>query len=227
MIAGVAATLAVLIGLGAYLQRLGRKRTQALQAAAERMGWRFEPRPGLDVVPGPERFELFSQGYGREIRNLWQGERGGRRVSVFDYKFTTGAGKSQATWHQTVAHVHSPALRLPAFVLRPEHIFHKIGGIFGYQDIDLPADPEFSRRYLLRGEDVDAIRGRFGSAILDFYDRNPKSCTEAADADLFFWRTSRRLVPPDDVPALIDAAITLCERFESEAGAAPSPPAYG
>jgi len=42
-------------------------------------------------------------------------------------------------------------LKLPFFELKPENTFHKIGQVFGYQDIDFEAFPNFSKGYLLRG----------------------------------------------------------------------------
>lgn len=218
----IAASLAVLTGIGAYLLHLERKRTQALHTAAERMGWSFAAEADLGVVPGMERLELFTRGRGQKIRNLSRGGRGDRQVTLFDYEYVTGSGRSRRAWRQTVVHVHSPRLRLPRFALRPEHVVHKIGGLFGYRDIDLPSDPEFSRRYLLRGQDEPAIRAVFGPGVLDFYDRNPRCCTEADGSGLFFWRTSRR-VAPEDVPAIADLALALADRFEAESGSGTVP----
>ena len=216
LVAG-AAFLGVMLGIGAYLLHLEKKRTEALRALAERMGWSFAAQADFGAVPGVDRFELFTWGRAREIRNLCRAQLGDRQVAVFDYRYVTGSGKSRRSWDQTVVHVQSPQLRLPRFALRPEHVFHKIGGLFGYRDIDLDADPEFSRRYLLRGEDEPAIRAAFGPGVLDFYDRNPKCCTEAAGADLLFWRTSRR-VAPEDVSSFVDLALALADRFEATSG---------
>lgn len=225
----VAAFAAVFAG-GAYwsIQR-EKKRTLALSVLAARLGWTLQPDAPLTVVPGPSRFELFTSGRRQHIRNYAGGTRDGRAVAVFDYSYVTGAGKSQTTWQQTVVHVRAPGLALPAFVLRPEHVVHKIGGMFGYQDIDVENDPAFSGQYLLRGEGEAAIRALFDADVRDFYDRHPKSCTEALGADLFFWRTSR-LANPEDVPALMDAALDLAARLgrgappvATDADAAPAP----
>lgn len=217
--------LAIVLPLGALfggLIYLGiqqqKKRTLAMQAAAEGLGWRFEAKPAFAVVPGLERFGLFNQGHSRQTRNLLAGEKDGHRVAVFDYTYVVGAGKSQSVFRQTVVHVHSPGLALPAFVLRPEHIFHKIGEAFGYQDIDLEVDPDFSGRYLLRGQDEAAIRAAFDPMVREFYDRNAKSCTEGAGPDLLFWR-SAKVVSPDEVERQVELALALAARFRESTGA--------
>ncbi|MEC9473853.1 MAG: hypothetical protein VX584_04130, partial [Actinomycetota bacterium] len=63
-------------------------------------------------------------------------------------------------------------LQLPTFVIRPENLFHKIGSTFGYQDIDFDAHPTFSKRYLLRGPDEEAIRNTFTDEFLSSYERH-------------------------------------------------------
>lgn len=214
----VIAVAVVFAGGAFWVTRQEKKRTLALQALAERLGWTFQPHPHLAVVGHPSRWELFTSGRRQQVHNYAAGERDGRQVSVFDYEYVTGAGKSQHVWRQTVVHVRAPGMELPAFVVRPEHVFHKLGGMFGYQDIDVQNDPAFSGRYLLRGADEAAIRALFDPDVRDFYDRNPKSCTEARGGDLFFWRAGK--VPrPADVPALIDGAMDLAGRLARRAGA--------
>lgn len=217
----VIAAVAVLIGgAGYWSTRRARHRAVEMREVAQRLGWAAEAHPPLTILPDPSRFELFTAGWRQQIRNYAAGERDGRGVAVFDYRYVTGAGRSQATWRQTVVHVRADALALPAFVLRPEHVHHKVGALFGYQDIDLEADARFSDRYLLRGSDEDAIRARFTDEVRAAYDRDPRLCTEGCGADLFVWRASR-LVKPEDVPALIDDALELAARFER--GAPPAP----
>lgn len=210
--------VAAVFGIGAYWAvQQEKKRTQALQALAERLGWAFQPCPPLVVVGHPSRWELFTSGRRQQLRNYAAGERDGRQVSVFDYTYVTGAGRSQHVWRQTVVHVRVPGLELPAFVVRPEHVFHKLGGMFGYQDIDVEGDPAFSGQYLLRGADEVTIRALFDADVRDFYGRNPRCCTEAAGADLFLWRAGT--VPrPLDVPPLVEAALDLAGRLARRAG---------
>ena len=47
---------------------------------------------------------------------------------------------------------------LPAFMLAPEGLLSRIGGTLGWvMDIDVPDHAEFSRRYVVRGDDVAAV----------------------------------------------------------------------
>lgn len=214
----IAAVAALIGGVGFWNNKQERWRALEMLAVAQRLGWAAEAHPPLTILPDPSRFELFTAGWRQQIRNYAAGERDGRRVAVFDYTYVMGAGRSRSTWRQTVVHVRSDALALPAFVLRPEHVHHKVGALFGYQDIDLEADERFSDRYLLRGTDEAAIRARFTPEVRAHYDRDPRLCTEGCGVDLFIWRTSR-LARPEDVSTLIDDALELTARFERGAPA--------
>lgn len=205
---------ALLGGVIYFPRRWKKQRTLAMHALAERLGWTFEEAPSLDVIDGYERLELFTTGRRQEIRNHLSGRRGGHAVAVFDfsYKTGTGTGTGSRVWKQTVVQLQSRGMWLPAFTLRPERLLDRAGGLFGSRDIDLAADPEFSRRYLLRGPDEPAIRARFDADVRDFCHRNPGSCAEAWGDSLFFWYASECL-PLDETEAQVDAAIDLAQRL--------------
>ncbi|MGI9471696.1 MAG: hypothetical protein ACR2NZ_09210, partial [Rubripirellula sp.] len=86
-------------------------------------------------------------------------------------------------------------LDLPAFELRPESVFHRIGKVLGYQDIDFESHPEFSKRYLLRGQDEDAVRAMFTPELLSFFESQEKVSAEASGDLLVFYRAGKRLKP--------------------------------
>jgi hypothetical protein len=50
---------------------------------------------------------------------------------------------------------------LPVFVMKPEHLGHKIGAYFGWDDIDFDKNPEFSELYHLTCYDEACIRDNF------------------------------------------------------------------
>ncbi|HEX2205966.1 MAG TPA: hypothetical protein VHG91_21805 [Longimicrobium sp.] len=212
----VVAGVFALIGFIIYLAHLQQKRrTEAMRALAARLGWGFEEKAPLEVVPRPERFELFTTGRNRRIRNFLSGELDGLGAAVFDYTYVTGSGKSTQTWTQTVLYLHAESLDLPSFSLRPENVFHRIAGAFGYQDIDLPHRPDFSRKYLLRGPDEGTVRAAFGDDVVEFYEGRPKCCTEAQGKQVFVWRASR-LLRPEEVPGLLDEGRELVARLQPE-----------
>jgi hypothetical protein len=206
-----------LCGVATYFfQEQQRQRAVALHALAARLGWSFQDAPPLTILPHPERFELFTQGSRREIRNYLSGEIDGGQFAIFDYGYVTGGGNSQSTCKQTVLHVHSPRLDLPLFTLRPENVLHRIGGLAGYQDIDLEGHPRFSREMLLRGRDESSIRSVFEPDVVAFFEAKSNHCAAGAGPDLFFWRAAQ-IVPDQETAGLLDRGRDLLARFVSRA----------
>jgi hypothetical protein len=187
------------IGLAVFLliynKRKERERTQALQPLAATLGWSFAPNAPLNMIAGLERFTLFSQGHRKEIKNFMYGDAQGVKAAVFDYIYVTGSGKNQQTHFQTVVYLEPANLNLPMFALRPEHFFHRIISALGYQDIDFGQRPEFSKQYLLRGQDELAIRQTFNNRVLAFFESYPGTCVDAGGNQLFVYRAGYRFQP--------------------------------
>jgi len=214
----------ILVALAVLNHQNTQERIDALRQLATRVGWSFQDAPPLTILPHVERFELFTQGRDRKIRNYLAGESGGDQVAVFDYSYATGADNAQKTHSQTVLHLHSPRLDLPLFSLRPENLLHRIGGLVGYHDIDIEGHPAFSGEYLLRGQDESSIRAVFEPHVVAFYEANRGRCTTGAGPDLLLWR-SGTLATADEVPALLEQGRDLLARLTTRALPHPNGPA--
>jgi hypothetical protein len=193
-------------------QQSGQQRTAELRAVAKRRGWGFRDEVPFDTIPDLERFELFRPGRRKELSNLMTSPADGPRFVVFDYAYTTGGGNSQRRHRQTVVYTTHDELSLPSFSLRPEHFFHRVAGAFGYQDIDLDGHPEFSRLFLLRGENEAAVRAGFNDRVAEFLERRPGTCAAGIGRELLYWRAGRR-ARPEEVDGLVEEGLELAARY--------------
>jgi hypothetical protein len=159
-----------------------------------------------------KHLHLFSQGHSRKITNVLMGKAGALDVAVFEYAYTTGGGQHSQRWRQTVILFESDGMDLPKFTLRPENVFHKIGQVFGYKDIDFDSHPEFSKRYLLRGENEEAVRATFGTQARSFYESDLKLSTEAAGPQLIHYRSGKK-VAPDEISEFIKQGVRVLTLF--------------
>lgn len=189
------------IGLAVFLviynKRKEKERTQALQQLAAALGWGFAADAPLTQIAWLDRFTLFSEGRSRQIRNFMYGQAQGVKAAAFDYIYVTGSGKSQQTHYQTVVYLEPVNLALPMFSLRPETLFHRMLSAFGYQDIDFGQRPEFSKQYILRGQNELAIRQTFNDRVLSFFEGYAGTCVDAGGNQLFIYRAGQRLQPPE------------------------------
>ncbi len=194
IISGIIFAIAAIIIVVRYYSR---KRTEALQAASASLGFSFTKTTDGTLLQSLTPFHLFSRGHSKKIWNVMTGSDNGVDVKIFDYRYTTGGGKSSHTARQTVLLFRSN-MKLPFFTLQPENVFHKIGKIFGYQDIDWDSYPEFSKQYLVRSSDEPACREIFSKDVIEYYEQRKGIYTEAGNDILLYYR-SHKTVRPEDI----------------------------
>jgi hypothetical protein len=178
-----------------------RKRGEALADVALRTGLTFEAKVSKERLATLGSFHLFKRGHGGTARNLLTGKGDAGPMILLDYQYTTGGGNNAHTYQQTVA-IFQDVAGLPEFTLAPEHFWHRIGSVFGYQDIDFETSREFSLHYLLRGPDETAIRARFGAEALGFFGQHRDWSVESCGGALAVYRSSKR-VKPEEIPAFL------------------------
>ena len=135
-------------------------------------------------------------------------------VGIFEYQYTIGSGRHRRTVRQSVIYFRSPELNLPQFALRPENLFHNIGGVFGYQDIDFDSHPQFSKKYLLRGNDEQKVRELFATEVLGFFEGQDGISTKGGGDQLIFYRLGKR-IKPEDVRPFIEEGLEVFRLFAS------------
>lgn len=133
-----------------------KKRTAAWQSIAQRLGARFTPRGSGEH--NRLSFQLFNSGTSRKTKNHLTWESEGVTIHLADYQYTvrryTGRNNTSKTYKQTVCILEDPELTLPRTFLRKQvAVLDLIGSKFGAQDINFPEDPEFSRAFVLKGDE--------------------------------------------------------------------------
>lgn len=195
------------IGVIIYVIYAERVRTLALAELAAELGFDFEAESPSSLLDDLQGLYLFQQGRQPRVRNHLHGTTAELDVSIFDYSYTVGSGKSKQTVTQTVVCFRTESLQLPAFTLRPENFWHRIGQFFGIKDIAIDTHPQFSQAFLLQGVDEDAIRAVFTEPVLEFFEEQRGICVEAQDGVLLYYRPRLRT----DVVAVRDF---LAEGFD-------------
>ncbi len=206
------AIIGLFVIIAVYSWQKEKERTNQLQLAAAQLGWSFAASAPLNMIAGLERFALFNQGHAREIKNFMYGQASGVKTAVFDYVYVTGAGKNRQTHYQSVVYLEPSYLSLPYFSLRPEGLLYKIFTAFGYQDIDFGQRPEFSRQYILRGPDEQAIRQTFNDGLLSLYETYPGTCTDGGGNQLFVYRGGYRF-QPQEIQSYVGLGLTVLNLF--------------
>ena len=174
-----------------------KRRTADFKEQADQMGLQFVDDPNGKAYREFDKFKLFNRGRSRRMTNLVEGDSGDVKISIFDYRFTTGSGKQSTTHNQTIIALKSQLLGCPEFTMRPEGFFDRIGSAMGLKDINFDTHPEFSKLFVLKGPDEAAIRNFFAPTVLEFFEGQPKISLEASGDTMFFYRNRTRRKPEE------------------------------
>ncbi len=206
----VVAGLVVLVAFFFWLVWFqAKRRREAWMATALELDLQFQREdPGL--VTRLAGFKLFGRGHSRRAQNVLTGAVRGGEVCLADYRYTVGHGKNQSTYRQTVCVLRSARLALPHFFLRRQRaLWDRLGKVFGGQDINFDADPEFSRAFVLQGADEAAVRERFQPGVRIALMRYQGTSFQLEGHGDTLLVHEGRLLEPDKAPEFIERAREL------------------
>ncbi len=187
-------------GIYAIVGYLDRERLRKIEEQARSLGWTFRRQPTRADNDLPIGCYLAETGRDPAVSNVLEVARtDDLNFVLFDYKYTVSYGRSEHSPHQTIARIKSPLLKLPSFLLFPETIFSTMAKMFGQTDVNFPDSPEFSDRYILRGQDEAALRAIFSPALRKALEPLEHLTIEGADDVLFIFRVERRIKAEDYV----------------------------
>jgi len=168
------------------------KRVESLQRFALQNGMEFNKDPTNFFFVDRDKIELFRMGV--LPTNMLEKKTDEYDLYVFDHTYQVRRGNGrESIYTQTVCLFRKKSRSLPGFSLKPESVFHKFASVFGYQDIDFESNPQFSKRYLLRGKDEDAIRDVFKSDNLQYFEKMLGYYVEASGADLIVYKHNKEV----------------------------------
>ena len=174
------------------VKRREKERSLILNALATEIGLDFLPAQDDALLAKMQVFSLFNKGRSPEIKNVMKTKTDNVKMTLFDYAYTTGGGEHSRRVSQTIVTLEHDSLSLPKFTLSPEGLFSKIGAAIGFQDIDFDEHPEFSKSFVLKGEDEPAIRKFFDREKIEFFAQRKESYIETAHSFFIYTRGGRK-----------------------------------
>lgn len=211
--------IALMVVVGIVAARRDRRRKAALPLEAQQLGLTFEAESSATLARFNDRLRLFRfEGREARVANRISGRRDDLDVELFDFGLTIRAGGKRRWQEQTVVVVRVPGVPLPAFKVDVDVPFGKLimarrGA--AVPDLDFPDHPSFSRRYILDGDDQQAVRRLFTPAVIAWFEAATPLWVEClGDAvALYRWGT---LVGPGECRARIDEALGLVRLLVAE-----------
>lgn len=202
----------VVIGVIIWAVRNEKKRTAAIKALAERLGFFFQENPQSELHQPYKHLKLFSRGRSQKTHNLLRKDAGGRTIYLFDYRYVTGSGKQRSTHNQSVLMLKDQSINLPQFTLQPETVFHRLGKAFVGEDIDFDEHEVFSKKYYLKSEVEPEVRELFAGDLARFFESNLGWSVESDQGVLLVYRYGKR-PGTDKYEAFVTSALGIVQQL--------------
>lgn len=174
------------IWIVAYDKKRRNKRKIAMRQAAESMKWSFDENPPPRLRRQINSFiedrifsiPAFMRCDRQNVSNVLSAEIDGDTFAVFDFELSGGDGRDSSFAHfETAYMVISDRLNLPYFQTESETwlgdnaVADFVKKKAGVNDLDFPHRPDFSKKYIVGGNQNDVSRV-FTLPVFDFYERN-------------------------------------------------------
>jgi hypothetical protein len=183
-----------------FVKERARKRKLAFEQFCLRNGFSVVDNASHPLLTIAEKnlesdvqFELFSKGRDRRFTMLAESHAVDSLTYLGEYLYNSGSGKNRTTYRHSIVAFVNQRKSLPYFSIRPESFIHRILESFGYQDIDLPYAPDFSKNFLLRGNDESAIRSVFTPGLVQAFERSKGICAEGNGQVFLVYSESKRI----------------------------------
>ncbi|MFW6285960.1 MAG: hypothetical protein ACOC16_02205 [Nanoarchaeota archaeon] len=164
-----------------FLTRLGFKReaerTEDIKNFAISRGLDFYEKEDGNFVNVKKDFSLFMYGRRQTVKNIIIKD----KLLIFDYSYYISTGKGGSVKYFTVVE-KKLTNDVPNFIIKKQKKIHSLLKKVGYQDIDFKENPNFSSKYVLRGQNESMIKSYFNTQRLkDFENLHIKNKIEIKD----------------------------------------------
>lgn len=171
VIAGIAGF--VILGIAFYRHCLRERREELVKFFGDLGAWYVDL--SAKGVPDAERIASFEpfRALGDVLKTCEKGIRWVAKTSVdsfeahlIEHTYTTGSGKNQSVHHHTIIAIACPK-SWATVSLTPEHLFTKIGKVFGLKDLDLENEA-FNTKWRVKTEDENFALVLLGTQVQSY-----------------------------------------------------------
>ncbi len=157
--------LAIVLAIFGIVYYFEKQRRENVLMAGQRIGWVSHQDLPVSLTSTLDDAVLFpSHCRARKFPVVFEKRGVSGSEWIFEYKYTTRSGKNSHT-HCYIGCFLPFVPSIPKFSLRSENWADKLAQMIGFEDIDLPHNPEFSKKFYLSGEDPTSVIQYFSSSL--------------------------------------------------------------
>lgn len=188
-------------------------RQEELKKFAKEIKWDFKPNSVYEV-PELEEFPLFKTKSIDHIYNTFSGRMDGIKFRLFDAEYYEGEFIAKEVFRTSMLLIKLEK-DIPEFTLDKEGFFHRVAELAGFSDINIKGHDDFSHRFLLQGDDKDAIIKFFNDELVLFFESNPYYHIQSDGKSMLIFK-KERLASISEVKALLSFGKRLARQIKEE-----------
>lgn len=195
-----------------FLKKSKNNRTQQLSKLAYDLDMQFYEKEEFGLKSRLNQFQLFQQNGTKQIINLFikEDQWHTSNIAIFDLKILDDNDDMEESY-QTVFFIDSKELGLPAFYIRPEGFFDRVGKFLRLSsEIEFEEHPEFCKNYWVKGEEESLIKKMVTEDFVRFFTIEKKWQLEGMNYFLIFYQ-NKRLLHPKEIKDFYKKGIQLFE----------------
>jgi len=182
------------IAIAVYSHYKAKQRREALARWASEHGLTFTRHRDASMDNRFDQFDCLKQGSDRYAYNIIEGDYHGRILLAFDYHYETystdSKGRRQTHHHHFSAAIVRASMPLKPLTIRKENLLDKVGGLFGFDDIDFES-AAFSREFHVKAPDRKWAYDVLHARAIEFLLGRPRFSLEFDERHVIAWRGSR------------------------------------
>ena len=190
---GIIVAIFVIVAMGGVYSAI--KRAKALKELASTLGFEYVPSAEIYALRGLAQFKILSTGDNRQILNLLKGSTESTEVNIFDWQYSTGAGKHRRTHVTTIVAIQSAELNLSPFFVRPSTMMDWMGLTFDGRDINFDDRPLFSKKFHLHGNNERQVRQLFDVEVCEYFESHLEASAEGRSDWMIYYLNDRTIKP--------------------------------
>jgi len=193
------------------------KRQMQLRDFAEQFDFTFYPM----TVRAMAKYKDFPIDAGSKVmyeENILSKYTDNGKIEISDIQVTEGAGSAQQDTVMTVFLISDLEFAIPNFALEPERLWTKFFEHTWGKDIDFRNYPDFSKKYYLRAENENEVRGFFSDRLISFLETHPDVHIESQRGKLLIY-DKRETSSSEDIQSvliIVEAFVQVFARIEPQ-----------
>ena len=213
-------SILLLIVVGGF-QKMNYEKGQVAGFLETAKALNLEYHRSLNLSPELKNNPIMRDGYMATASNALTGEYRGVNLTIFNYQYEQSAGDTPDHYFRTVLLFEDTGRRFPDFHIRPRTWGDRAFGLFRVvEEIDIPEDSEFEKRYHLMGKDSEAVRDLIGEQQRRTLIESPRSWSVAGTGNLVMIFADDRMDEqvdsnPEDIRSYLEQAWPIFDSIRS------------